>query len=682
MSAGAGAGGGTGAGPEASGGDPGAGGFQAAAGFAATTDDLVRATGVMAIGTLLSRGTGLLRTVATVYALGFAGVSGDYNLANTIPNMVVDLLLGGVLAATFIPVFVQRLASRTEDEAWDAISAVVSVAVVAIAAASVLFLVAAPLVVDVLTGLGSGAHGGADRRLATDLLVLFVPQLTCYGLIALATAVLNARRRFAAPMFVPIINNVVLIAVLVAFRQLVGPAVVGASGGAQALLAHRGWLLLLGVGTTLGVVVQAIALIPALRGADLHLHWNPRFRHESVRTVVRLSGWTFGLVVANQVALTVVLALSEAIGPRAVSAYTYAWQFFQLPFGVVAVSVMSATAPELAERWTLHDLEGFRRRLATGLRAILAVMVPAAAGMVILARPAVELLGHLTHQAGSAGTAQALSVLALGLPGFCVFLYAIRVLQSIQDMRSAFWLYALENGINIVLAVALYRPLGVRGIAASIAAAYTVAAVVALARVRREVDGLGGDLIGGALRRIGVASVVLVVAAAAGVDVSGSQTGPALLGRLVLGVAAGTVGYLGTMAVAALVSRRRRLVVPARHRPGANTEDETGTAVGSTADHRSSGAVPGPVGASGEGSSADAGGGLGGGRPTSRAARTRGRVPPGLPVPLAPAGRPPSRPTGLGPLRRGGAGGSAPEQDVDPGAGPGAGPGAAPPADG
>lgn len=517
---------------------------------------LVRDTGTMAVGTLLSRATGLLRTVATVYALGFAGVSGDYNLANTIPNMVVDLLLGGVLSATFVPVFVERLARQREDEAWEAISAVVSVSVLVIAAASVVFLVAAPVVVDVLTGLDHGRSSGADRRLATDLLILFVPQLTCYGLVALGTAILNARRRFAAPMFVPIVNNVVLIVVMVVFRQLVGPALVGAPGGAAALVADRGWLLLLGVGTTFGVVAQAVALVPSLRRAGLHLRWHPQLRHEAVRTVVRLSGWTFGLVVANQVALTVVLALSEAIGPRAVSAYTYSWQFFQLPYAVVAVSVMTVTAPALAEHWTLGDLDSFRRRLAGGLRAILAVIVPAAGALVVLAEPGVAVLGHLTGQAGSTDTAQALAVLALGLPGFCVFLYAVRVLQAIQDMRSAFWLYALENTVNVVLALVLYHPLGVRGIAASIAAAYTVAAIASLGRVRQQVHGLAADLVTGPLRRIVVASAVLMVAAAVGVNVTTSTTGAGLVLRVLVGALAGAVGYLVTMAGAAVLARR------------------------------------------------------------------------------------------------------------------------------
>jgi len=501
-----------------------------------TRSSLARATGVMASGTLLSRVTGLLRTLATVYALGFGAVSGDYNLANTIPNMVTDLVLGGVLSATFVPVFVERLTSRLEDEAWEAISAVVSVTVVAIGVASLAFLAASPLIVRALTALQHGSATSADRRLATDLLVLFVPQLACYGFIALATAVLNARRHFAAPAFVPVLNNLVLVGVLVAFRQVVGPALVDRAHAAQVLLTHQDWILLLGVGTTAGVALQAMALTPALWRARLRVRWRPSPTHEAVRTVIRLSGWTFGLVVANQVALAVVLALSEAIGPRAVSAYSYGWQFFQLPYGVVAVSVMSATQPELAERWTRADLAGFRRRLVGGLSAVLTIILPAAAALAVMARTGIGVLAHLTHQGGSRDTALALGVLALGLPGFCAFQFAIRALQSVQDLRSAFWLYVLENAVNIVLALALYRPLGVEGIAASISAAYSVAALAALGRVRRLAGGIDGPTLGAALARALLLAGAVALGAAVGVNLLSGTTGPALLARLVLGI--------------------------------------------------------------------------------------------------------------------------------------------------
>jgi putative peptidoglycan lipid II flippase len=519
---------------------------------------VTRSTAIMAAGTSLSRVTGVLRQMALAYAVGAFALADSYNLANTVPNIVVDLVIGGILAATFVPVFVERLTTRDEGEAWEAISAVVSVTLVVIAVASLLFLVAAPFIVDALTALNHNPGARLQRSVATDLLVLFVPQLACYGFIALATALLNTRRRFAAPMFVPVANNVFLIAVLLVFGTVArSPTLAGVA-------THRSWLLLLGLGTTLGVVLQAGLLVPSLRRADLHLRFRFDLRHEAVRTIGRLSGWTFGLVMANQVALLVVLAASEHVGNGAVTAYTYAYTFFQLPYAVIAVSVMTATAPELATHWSEGDLRAFRRRMTIGLRTILAFVIPAAAGMLILARPLVELLlGH--GAAGAPGatvpTATSLAMLALGIPGFCVFLYAIRVLQSVQDLRSAFWLYVFENGVNIVLAVVLAGPFGVRGVALSISIAYTLAAVVALVHLRNSVAGLDGVTVGRHVVHVLMASAVLVAAAVVGSNLSASDSVGGLLLRVVVGTALGAAAYVVAAGVLA------RLGSPAKARP-------------------------------------------------------------------------------------------------------------------
>lgn len=514
----------------------------------------------MAVGTTLSRTTGLLRVVALFYAVGFGPVADAYNLANTVPNIITDLVLGGVLAATFVPVFVEQLASKDDREAWDAISAVTTVTMIVVGVSSIVFLFCAPLIVDALTAGNHASDAGLQRHVATDLLVLFVPQLTCYLLISLATALLNARRRFAAPAFAPIANNVVLIAVLVVFGTIVH------HDSTLSDLDHdRFWLLLLGVGTTLGVVAQVLVMIPSLRRTDLRLRWYPRFAHPAVKRIVGLSGWTFGLVVSNQVALFVVLYLLAPIS-GGVSAYTYAYTFFQLPYGIVAVSIMTATAPELARHWTTGDLAAFRRRLALGLRAMLAIVVPAAAGMLILARPLVAVLGHATAHGGATGdTGVALSMLALGLPGFCLFYYAVRVLQSIQDLRSAFWLYVFENGLNIALAVALAGPLGVRGIMLSISVAYTAAAAAGLVRVRSRVHGLGADLVAAPLRRILSATVALVVAATLASNAFAGDTGLVLLARVVAGAVAGGAAYV---LAAGLLAGRGRPRPPGREASG------------------------------------------------------------------------------------------------------------------
>ncbi|HTX63899.1 MAG TPA: lipid II flippase MurJ, partial [Acidimicrobiales bacterium] len=342
------------------------------------------------------------------------------------------------------------------------------------------------------------------------------------------------------------------------------------------LRAHSGDLVLLGLGTTAGVLVQALALLPSLRGIGLGgLRWRWEPRHEAVRTVVRLGGWTFGFVVANQVALYVVLALAvRAGGTGPVSSYTYAYTFLQMPYAVVAVSIMSAVTPDLAERWSTGDRSGFRRRLTGGLRATLAVILPAAVGMLILAHPAVALLfGHgIASSAGTDSTAAALAMFSLGLPGFCAFLYVVRVLQSMQRTKVAFYLYLVENGLNVVGALALVGPLGVRGLALSVSIAYTVAALAGIAILRHWLGALGGPRAWVPLRRaagatIAMGAVVLVVS-----NLSGATHGFALLARVVAAVVAGGAVYAG---IAALFG--------GRHRPLALLTGEPTGAAGPTA---------------------------------------------------------------------------------------------------
>jgi putative peptidoglycan lipid II flippase len=394
-----------------------------------------------------------------------------------------------------------------------------------------------------------------QQQVAVFLLRWFVPQLACYGLIAVFSALLNAKGKFAAPMFVPIANNLVVIGVLLWFHALV-PHPSLASVNAS----HHG-LVLLGIGTTLGVVVQAALLVPSLFRAELHLRflWNPA--NQAMRTITRLAGWTFGWVVANQIALVVVLALADgAKVPGAVSSYTYAYTFFLLPYGVVAVSVMTAVTPSLSARWATGDLAAFRHRMAFGLRGILAIIIPSAVGMLILAHPLIDLvLAHGAETSADAdSTAAALAMFALGLPGFCTFLYLVRVFQAMQDTRTAFRLYLVENAINIIVALVLVGPMGVKGLALSLSVAYTLAALLGLSVLRNRVGGLGGPELTTPVTRVLGASAVMAVATVLALSVSGASSGVALLGRVVFAVVVGAVAYVATAGV--LGSRRDRRI--------------------------------------------------------------------------------------------------------------------------
>ena len=521
--------------------------------IAAPRSGLMAAVGSMAAGTTISRATGVLRVLALVYVLGISPLADAYNLANTIPNMVYDVVLGGVLGATFIPVFIQRLTSTSEREAWKSISAVVTLAVVLLAATTAIFLALAPLLIDAFTSLehvqhtGSAQHLATQRHVATVLLRWFVPQVFLYGLLSIGGALLNVRRRFGAPMWVPIANNVVCIGVLLTF------ATVAPSPSLHSVSMSPGQLALLGAGTTAGVLVQFLLLLPSLTKAKLgRLRWRWDLKDPAVRTVARLGSWTFGFVVINQAALFFVIALAFSVGGSGpVSSYTYAYAFWQMPYAIVAVSVMSAVTPDLATHHSTEDEIAFIARFGSGLRSVLAMMIPASVALFLLAKPAIALLlGHgNTQPRQTAETGMALAELSLGLVGFSVFQYVVRALQAMHRTKAAFWLYLGENVINVGAALLLVGPLGLAGIALSVSVGYSVAAVAGLLLLEHWLGHLGSPGCYRPLGRICASSAVMGLVIAVVSNLSGALAGPALVARVLGAAILGAGAYLGTAAL-------------------------------------------------------------------------------------------------------------------------------------
>ena len=519
---------------------------------AAPRSGLMAAVGSMAAGTAISRATGVLRVLALVYVLGISPLADAYNLANTIPNMVYDVVLGGVLGATFIPVFIQRLTSTSEREAWKSISAVVTLAVVLLAATTAIFLALAPLLIDAFTSLehvqhtGSAQHLATQRHVATVLLRWFGPQVFLYGLLSIGGALLNVRRRFGAPMWVPIANNVVCIGVLLTF------ATVAPSPSLHSVSMSPGQLALLGAGTTAGVLVQFLLLLPSLTKAKLgRLRWRWDLKDPAVRTVARLGSWTFGFVVINQAALFFVIALAFSVGGSGpVSSYTYAYAFWQMPYAIVAVSVMSAVTPDLATHHSTEDEIAFIARFGSGLRSVLAMMIPASVALFLLAKPAIALLlGHgNTQPRQTAETGMALAELSLGLVGFSVFQYVVRALQAMHRTKAAFWLYLGENVINVGAALLLVGPLGLAGIALSVSVGYSVAAVAGLLLLEHWLGHLGSPGCYRPLGRICASSAVMGLVIAVVSNLSGALAGPALVARVLGAAILGAGAYLGTAA--------------------------------------------------------------------------------------------------------------------------------------
>ncbi len=503
---------------------------------------LARAAIGTGAGTFVSRLTGLLRLVVMAATIGGGSVADGFNLANNTPNMIHDLVLGGVLAATFVPVFVERLATRPRREAEESISAVVSLSGVVLVVGTVLFVLAAPGIIDLYSG---GSLDPAERSLAVDLLRLFAPQLFFYGAISLISAVLATRNRFVAVGFVPILNNIVSIVVFALYALGASRSITPAE-----VVHNRGLLLLLGIGTTAGVAVQALALLPSLFGSGARLRFVWRPADPAVRRIVSLSGWTFGFVVANQIALFVVLALEVHLSGAvagSVAAYSYAYQFFQFPVGVVAVSVINVASPQMSRSFARGDLADLGRRFGVATRRTLALVLPATVGYLVLARPVVSLLlrHHAETPAAAHLTASVLVMFALGLPGFCVFVLTTRAFQAMQDTRTAFVLYVLENGTNLLLAALLYHPLAIRGLALAYSGAYSLAAVVSLLVLRERCGTIGGRALLAAVTRSGALSVVMALAVAFVSALVGATTGIAGWFGLIAALVVGGVVYLG-----------------------------------------------------------------------------------------------------------------------------------------
>ena len=469
-------------------------------------------------------------------ALGFARLTDVYNIANSTPNIVYELLLGGILTATLVPIYVEHY-ERDDQRATDAIN---TVAIASLAAITIAGFVAAPWIIDLYMVRLSGAGKAAQQALATDLLRWFMPQIFFYGVTALATAMLNARRRFAAAAFAPVLNNVVVISVLLAL-----PRIVSEPPTVTSVLDDPALVLLLGLGTTAGIIAMALVLLPALRHAGARVRWVWEWRHPAVKHLARLSGWTFGYVATNQVAFWVALFLAYGHSGDA-SIYLAAFTFFQLPHGLFAVSIMTALAPELASRASRGDYDGLRAQFAMGFRLMGVVVLPASAILLVLARPIVNALldyGSFSARDGAA-TAETLAAFAVGLFAFSAYLFTLRGFYSMQDTRTPFLLNCLENGINIVLAFALYPLFGVEGLALSWSIAYIVAMVVALWTMRQRLARLEGRAILQTFVRVGIATLLLAGIAWLVATAIGYGTAPRAIVATVAALALGGAAFL------------------------------------------------------------------------------------------------------------------------------------------
>lgn len=506
---------------------------------------LARPTAVMAVGTSLSRLAGLGRLAALAFALGVAEsrLADSYNIANTMPNVLYELVLGGVLTSVFIPVLVAELRTKPHDEAWEAASALVTTSMAVLTGISVVAIVVAPWVVRLFTIRLSGTEAAEQQALATFFLRFFAPQIALYGFAAIAGGVLNAHAKFAVPMFAPIVNNVMLILTFLAFA-----AVASGTPTTASVNAHLGEKLLLALGTTGGVAAMAAVHWPFLRRLPGTLRARLDFHHPAVRRLARLSAWTLGYVVTNQIGFAVALYLANAVqgGP---TAYFTAFAFFQLPYGIVAVSIMTALVPSLSAHHVDGNDRTFMARAAGGLRATALLVVPATAAYLVLARPLVEvLLQHGVMRGGSSVlVASTLQMFAIGLLPFSAYLLFLRAFYARQDARTPMLINIVENAVTVVLDLVLFPHIDVRGLALAHSLGYVAGVILAGVLLARQLGGLEWNRTLAAVWKVVLASAasaaamtLVLVAVSAGVAPGTVRASAQLVG----GAAAGLVVFV------------------------------------------------------------------------------------------------------------------------------------------
>ncbi|MFM7508373.1 MAG: murein biosynthesis integral membrane protein MurJ [Actinomycetota bacterium] len=446
--------------------------------------DRNRAAARMGAVTLLSRGNGFVRVLVVAAVLGATYLGNTYQSANSVPTVLFELVVAGALQAVLVPVLISESDRRRQDEAA---SAVLGATTAALAALGVLAMVAAPLVARVLfAAVDDPVIRDQQIHLGTVLLWCFLPQIVFYGISLVGTSTLHARGRFSLPAFAPFVNNVVVIGVYLLFAWQRG-------GASPSLDLTSGEVLLLGIGTTLGVVAFcALPMFGARRiGVDLRWRWQPR--HPAVRRVVRDGSWAGAFMASSQVVLLGVLVLANSV-EGGVIVQQLAYVCFLLPISILVIPVITTAFPKLSGDADRGDWSEYRREVVRTGRIVLAASVLSAVVLALLRHPLAQVVSLGNASVATDQVAVAIAGFAVGLPGFAAVLLLTRASYARRETRSP----ALVAGAVAVVALvamavtASQAPIDVRIGAIGVAhgAAWTLGALVLatalLADLRRQ----------------------------------------------------------------------------------------------------------------------------------------------------------------------------------------------------
>ena len=449
-------------------------------------------TSGMAAGTLASRITGVFRDIALVAAIGTGVFSDTYSIANSIPNIIYILIAGGAINSVFIPALVRHM-EDDEDQGKQFTDQLLTLVGLVLIAIVILTVLIAGLIVHLYA---TRLWTPEEFDVATMFARWCLPQIFFYGIYTLASQILNSRNSFSLPMYAPIVNNAIVIVTALIFISLMTELPTANS-------VTTAQINLLGFGTTLGVMAQALILVPALRKAGYTFRPNFKFRNVGNSKIGNLAKWTVGFVLVNQVTFLMVsnlTTLSNVLVAGDSSAASVGFTSYQkgqlmmmLPHSIITVSVITALLPRLSRQAHEKDLSAFGGELSASLRLVSALIIPSAVFLLATG----PWIGALLYGYGASSAAQGAalggvaSMFALGLPAFSLFYVLLRSYYAQENTKTPFMINLGFNALHVIIGFALFSllpdGLQVAGLALGYSFSYVITCWLTWHRVGKRV---------------------------------------------------------------------------------------------------------------------------------------------------------------------------------------------------
>ena len=427
---------------------------------------LIRSSSLMGLGTIVSRITGFIRNLLLVAVLG-TGILGDaYNVANTTPNIIYNLLIGGALSAVFVPQIVKSF--RDADGGSVYVSRLVSLLTTALFVITAVAMIVAPLFISIY----APSFTGRSRDVTIAFALYCLPQILFYGLFGLLGQVANAKEKFGPMMWAPIANNLVVIALFAYFLSVTDEI------SLQTIT--DGQVRVLGIGTTLGIALQALILIPTITSSGLKLRFRTDWRGVGLDKAIRLASWMFLFVLISQLGFLVTVNLATRAGVAAGVAYgvgytpyANAYLILLLPHSIVTISIVTALLPRLSNFALDKKLDEVRNLISTALRYVGIITVPASFFFLLFGERVAEVLFFGISEDSAIYIGRLLSAMALGLIPLSINLVLIRGLNAFENTKFQVLSNLVINTVAVVLSLIAYMTMEPQSVTVGLALAFT-----------------------------------------------------------------------------------------------------------------------------------------------------------------------------------------------------------------